>query len=152
MKESFKKWLLKIKELLSENRRPQDIALGIAIGVYIGCSPFYGFHTLLAVLVALVLHNTNRLAIILGTQISLPFLAPFIYWVEYKVGKKLLFWDFLVSQRHQDRLLEANHVELGLLSVLVGSVIVGLGAGAVSYALTLLAADRVQRRRATART
>ena len=76
----------KIKLLLLEHHEPRDIALGVAIVVYIGCSPFYGFHTLLAVLVAVVMHKPNRLAILAGTQVSLPFLAPLIYWAARPSG------------------------------------------------------------------
>ena len=137
----------KIRQLLLEHNEPKDIALGVAIGVFIGCSPWYGFHTLLAILVAFVMHKPNRLAIIAGTQISLPFLAPLIYWAEYKIGKFLLFCDLLIPQSSQDKLGEASHIELGLLSVLVGSVVLGLVCALLAYFATVAAAARIRRKR-----
>ena len=140
----IKKIIHKIRQLLWEHHEPKQVALGVAVGVFIGCSPFYGFHTVLALLVSFAIHRANRLAILAGTQVSLPFIAPFIYWAEYKIGKFLLFCDFLVPPASQDKLMEASHIELGLLSVLVGSVAVGFAGAWVSYFITRYAAARIK--------
>ncbi len=144
---NIKEMFQKIRLLLLEHQEPKDIALGVAVGVFIGCSPFYGFHTLLAILVAFVMHQPNRLAIIAGTQISLPFIAPLIYWAEYKIGKALLHCDRLMPELWQDKLFEVNNLELGLLSVLVGSIFFGLACAIASYFITLYAAKRVKEKR-----
>ena len=144
LKVNIKEIAQKIRQLLLEHNQPKDIALGVAVGVFIGCSPWYGFHTLLAVLVAFVMKKPNRLAIIAGTQISLPFLAPVIYWAEYKIGKFLIFCDLLIPQSGQEKLGEASNIELGLLSVLVGSVVLGLAFALLAYFATLIAAVRIK--------
>ncbi len=143
----IKELLQKIRSLFLEHQEPKAIALGVAVGVFIGCSPFYGFPTLLAILVAMVLRQSNRLAIIAGTQVSLPFFAPFIYWVEYKIGKALLFCDWLIPAIGQDKLSDVSHVELGLLSVLVGSIFFGAACAFVSYFVTLAAAKRIKEKK-----
>ncbi len=135
---------LKTKQLLKEHHSPEEIALGIAIGVFIGFTPFYGFHTVLAILAALLVRHANRLAILLGTQISLPFIAPLIYWAEYKVGKILLRSSLFIPQEGREKMLEANHVELGLLAILVGSVVLGLLFCAIAYIVTILVAKKIK--------
>ena len=133
----------KLRVLLEEHHQPKEIALGVAMGVFIGFSPFYGFHTLLAILVSLLVHKANRLAILAGTQVSLPFFAPAIYWAEYKIGKMLLSTDFLFLENGRD----LSNIELGLLYVLLGSVVLGLACSAASYFITLYAVDKIRARK-----
>lgn len=144
---NIKEMFQKIRFLLLEHQEPKEIAFGVAVGVFIGCSPFYGFHTLLAILVAFVMRKPNRLAILAGTQISLPFIAPLIYWVEYKIGKALLNSDRLMPEIWQDKLSEVNNLELGLLSVLVGSIFFGIVCAIASYYITVYAAKRFKEKR-----
>ena len=136
----LKEFVRKIAHLLGEQHEPKDIALGVAIGVFIGFSPLYGFHTMLAILAAVVIHKVNRLAILAGTQVSLPFIAPLIYWAEYKVGKMVVSYGMLVAQT--DR--ELNRIELGLWAIFVGSIVLGLVASCVAYVITLYATSRIK--------
>ena len=138
-----KEVLKKLRVLLEEHHEPKEIALGIAVGVFIGFSPLYGFHTLIAILVSLLMHKANRLAILAGTQVSLPFFAPVIYWAEYKVGKMLLTTDLLLIGNN----LELSHIELGLLGILLGSLLLGLVCSWLSYFATLYAAGKIKARR-----
>ena len=133
----------KTRLLLAEHHEPKEVAFGVAVGIFIGCTPLYGFHTILAILASLVMHKANRLAILAGTQISLPFLAPLIYWAEYKMGKTLLLLGLLIAQ--SDR--ELNHIELGLFAMLVGSAILGLIFACLGYFATLYAADKIKERK-----
>lgn len=142
MKTKIKAFIQKLRRLILENDSPKEIALGMAIGVFIGFSPLYGFHTLLAVLVAFMMKKTNRLAIIAGTQIS--FLAPVIYWAEYKVGKSILFWDWLMPQAGQDKLMEVNNIGLGLMALAVGSVVLGVLGAVAAYFVTMAAAKKIK--------
>jgi len=67
---------------------PERTALAFAIGVFLGFSPFLGFHTLMGVGVAF-LFRLNRIAVILGVWSNLPWLLvpfySFATWVGVKV-------------------------------------------------------------------
>ncbi len=63
----------------------QQLALAVGVGVFIGCLPFYGIHALLAVPAALFL-RLNYLVVFLGTQISLPYVAPFLALASIRIG------------------------------------------------------------------
>lgn len=68
---------------------PWKIALGLALGVFIGCTPLYGLHTLLALLVAFAL-RLNKVATVTGAWLNLPWFAPFVYGISLKVGEFVL--------------------------------------------------------------
>jgi uncharacterized protein (DUF2062 family) len=56
---------------------PHKIAMGIAAGVYVSYTPFFGLHFLVAALLAIVLRG-NVLAALLGTFFGNPLTFPFI--------------------------------------------------------------------------
>ncbi|MBN2119515.1 MAG: DUF2062 domain-containing protein [Candidatus Omnitrophica bacterium] len=79
-----------ILALLRLNNTPQQIALGLAVGVFIGITFPYGLHTLFAIIFSFLIPRTNKIAIIGGTCVSLPPTAPFIMWAGYEVGRFIL--------------------------------------------------------------
>ena len=60
-------------------------AKGLAIGVFSGCFPFFGFQTLIGVFLAKLAKGNLFLAAI-GTWISNPFTYLPLYYFNYKVG------------------------------------------------------------------
>ena len=68
---------------------PAQRARGMALGVFSGCFPFFGFQTLLGVMLA-SLFRGNRLLAATGTWISNPFTYLPLYWLNYKIGSSLL--------------------------------------------------------------
>ena len=60
-------------------------AKGLAIGVFSGCFPFFGFQTLIGVFFAKLARGNIVLAAI-GTWISNPFTYFPLYYFNYKVG------------------------------------------------------------------
>ena len=77
------------KKILSlfrnQNGSPFFNAKGLAIGVFSGCFPFFGFQTLLGVFFAKLAKGYIVLAAI-GTWISNPFTYIPLYYFNYKVG------------------------------------------------------------------
>ncbi len=73
---------------------PEEIAKGLALGIFIGLTPTFGFQMLLAVCLAVML-NENKFAAVLGVWITNPFTAPFIYALEYESGRVLLNMDYV---------------------------------------------------------
>ncbi len=80
---------IKHKKILSlfrnHNGSPFFNAKGLAIGVFSGCFPFFGFQTLIGVFFA-KLAKGNVLLAAIGTWISNPFTYIPLYYLNYKVG------------------------------------------------------------------
>jgi len=74
--------------LLRLKGQPREVAGGMAIGVFVGMTPTVPLHTVLAVLIALILKR-SKLAAALGVWVANPFMLPFIYFLDYKVGQLL---------------------------------------------------------------
>ncbi len=127
-----------IHHLLISNNEPESIALGVAIGAFICVLPLYGFHTLLLILFALVIPRANKIAMLLGTNLSLPPTLPFITWAGYEIGRLVLpganyppfGFDYF---RHFDW----KHFGDFYYPLFIGSVVLGLLCGMVAYLAAL---------------
>ena len=77
------------KKILSlfrnQNGSPLFNAKGLAIGVFSGCFPFFGFQTLIGVFLAKLAKGNIVLAAV-GTWIRNPFTYIPLYYFNYKVG------------------------------------------------------------------
>jgi uncharacterized protein (DUF2062 family) len=114
----------------TEANTPVRQALAIGLGLYVGCTPFIGFHLALALGLGW-LFGLNRFKIYLAAHISNPLVAPFLYALEIQVGTWLRTGHFLsVATLHEVRLL-------GLaVDVLIGSVVVGAVFFVLGFLLT----------------
>ena len=87
------KKIFNYKKILSlirnQNGSPFFNAKGLAIGVFSGCFPFFGFQTLIGVFFAKLAKGNIMLAAI-GTWISNPFTYIPLYYFNYKVGSIFL--------------------------------------------------------------
>ena len=68
---------------------PREIALGFALGIFIGMTPSIGIQMALAVLMA-ALFKWNKLSAAAGVLITNPLTAPLIYSMNYVIGARLL--------------------------------------------------------------
>jgi len=82
IKKHFCSLLEKIKRLQGN---PHYIAMGMAIGVFVGVTPTIPFHTALAIALAFVLRGSKPAAAI-GVWIANPLTIPLFYYGSYKVG------------------------------------------------------------------
>ena len=115
---------------------PRQIGLGMALGVFVGMTPFLGFHTVIAVMLA-ALMKWSKIAAGLGVFITNPFTAPLIYPLTYKLGVMVAGFSKI---SHFPRLFEPGGVvgimknsPMILVDLLVGGVIVGIPLALVSY-------------------
>jgi uncharacterized protein (DUF2062 family) len=69
--------------------QPREIALGLALGLFIGMTPSMGIQTAIAVFLA-VLFKWNKFSAAIGAWITNPLTAPFIYSFNYLIGARLL--------------------------------------------------------------
>jgi uncharacterized protein (DUF2062 family) len=103
----------------TEGNTPIRQALSIGLGLYIGASPFVGFHLLLTIFFGW-LFGLNRLKAYLASNISNPLVAPLLYATEIQVGA----W-FRTGHVYSAATLDQVHLQGLALDVLLGSVVVG---------------------------
>jgi uncharacterized protein (DUF2062 family)/SAM-dependent methyltransferase len=96
-------------------------AAAVALGVFIGCLPVYGFHFLMCWSLGLVL-RVNRLKVYLAANISNPLVAPWLVVAEIEAGAWLRRGTFhAVAPRAMNN---SNAAVFGA-DLLVGSLVVG---------------------------
>ena len=122
--------------LLRLRGEPEEVAGGLAIGVFIGFTPTVPLHTVLAVLIAL-LFRKSKLAAALGCWIANPFVLPFIYVLDYQVGHFMLGTERLSLDL--SALSGSYLINLGseiAIPLFIGGLVVGLFSVLPSYFLT----------------
>ncbi len=108
---------------------PGERARGVALGVFSGCFPFFGFQTLIGIILAKALRG-NLLLAAAATWISNPFTYLPLFWLNYKIGE-----IFLGVGKNVDGLQELSRQDLfeqGWIfssRILLGSSVVGLFLG-----------------------
>jgi uncharacterized protein (DUF2062 family)/SAM-dependent methyltransferase len=114
----------------TEYNTPGRQAAAIALGLFIGATPFIGFHLLLTLAFASML-RVNRLKAYLAANISNPFFAPFLYAAEIQVGAWL-------RTGHTYSTTMLSELRLGGLAIdiLIGSAVIGAALAAAGAAVT----------------
>jgi uncharacterized protein (DUF2062 family)/2-polyprenyl-3-methyl-5-hydroxy-6-metoxy-1,4-benzoquinol methylase len=88
-------WLRRLyMTLRTEHTTPGKVAAGVAVGVFVGCSPFWGFHLALALLLATVF-RLNRVLVYAATNLANPLTAPPLLFAEVQVGHRILMGTWL---------------------------------------------------------
>jgi hypothetical protein len=125
-----------LKRIIYLNNTPREIALGVAIGVFIGILPLYGLHTILVVVFALIVRQSNKIAILLGTNISLPPTLPFITWAGYNTGRLILSKDYPALSWTMFEHFSYKNTATLYYPLFIGSLVLGLSCAFISYFLT----------------
>ena len=82
----IRRWL---DALLHVADTPERTAAAFAMGVFFGFSPFLGFHTVLAIIVAFMF-DLNRVATLLGVYSNLPWIIAPYYAIVTMIGAKII--------------------------------------------------------------
>lgn len=123
--------------LLRRHRSTAQIAMAVGLGVLIGTTPFFGFHAPIAIALAL-LFRLNVIAIFLGTQISIPPLAPLLAFSSIKLG------SFILGSKPPET-FEFQTAKLFFIDWLVGSLFLGTALGVLAGSGTYLIHRRLVR-------
>jgi hypothetical protein len=118
---------------------PKKIATSFAVGVFIGFSPFFGFHTLLGLSAAYVL-RLSRLATVTGVFITNPISLVPIYTFCIWLGMIIMGMDVTEVINHIDwkSMTIANmatELESFIYPLFLGTFISGVVGGVISYYL-----------------
>ena len=118
------------KKILSlfwdQDGTPYFNAKGIAVGVFSGCFPFFGFQTLLGIFFARLI-NGNLVLAAIGTWISNPFTYVPLYILNFKVGS--IFFKDNSKNIDFNELIRDDIFNQGWIftsRLLLGSCLVGL--------------------------
>ncbi|MDD5455345.1 MAG: DUF2062 domain-containing protein [Candidatus Ratteibacteria bacterium] len=134
----FKKlWGELKKETLSRNN-PHQIALGIGVGAFLGVLPLQGFKTALVVLLGSLYKKVNIIAAFaVSTIFSLFPVIPFVYFLDYWIGTKILGMPVIFT------IESFKHFNIKMLggsvsALFVGSAFTGILFGILSYSISLV--------------
>jgi uncharacterized protein len=121
---------------------PGRVALALAVGVFISCTPFWGLQTVLSLAVATIF-RLNRAVTVTGTWLNLPWFAPVVYGFALHIGALVLpdlhgadVAEIVELLRMSSALSAAEMLELlrsVSLALLIGTAAVGTVAGAITY-------------------
>ncbi|MEI8348969.1 MAG: DUF2062 domain-containing protein [Candidatus Omnitrophota bacterium] len=148
MKWKFKKILVRLFKL---NNTPQEIALGTAIGVFIAILPVYGLHTVMVIVAAILVRPANKIAILLGTNISLPPTVPFITWAGYEIGRLILKGNYEPLAWSDFKNITFKNISSHYKPLFLGSVILGIICAIVFYFLIFFLVRKIKNRKKHAR-
>ncbi len=138
-----------IKKLLHIDDTPERTALAFSVGVFLGFSPFLGFHTLGGLALAFVF-RLNRVAVLLGAWMNTPWwIVPYYMmatWVGMKLVRCEIEWTTFLDLFHTGA--QEGFVRTGfwhqiasqwslLLSFGVGSLFLAFLLSLVTYPLSL---------------
>jgi uncharacterized protein (TIGR03546 family) len=124
----LRQWWSQVK---NEQATPARLGAAVALGVVVGCSPFFGLQMLLTVLLAWAL-RLNKVAALLGSQISTPPLTPILLIAAAQIGERLLHGRWLPVTLEELQALPLRQFAADfLLDLVVGGLVVGgvLGLG-----------------------
>ena len=151
-KTALRRWT---EKLLHIHDSPERTAAAFALGIGLGFSPFLGLHTVIGLLLAFTL-NLNRVAVLVGVYLHLPWFMPAYYtattafgaWLtgthmppgfvhqflnQIEVSWRLPYWrETFYGWGAAVRLLRPL-----LIPYLLGGTIVGTIMGIASYPLSL---------------
>ena len=147
-KKSFKEIIAALVKVLKEHDNPHEIALGVAIGSFIGILPVYGLHTVLCLIALFLIPRANKLAILLGTNVSLPPTIATITWTSYDIGRLILInkhyppisWEYIKN-------FKISRVSEFYYPLFIGSAVLGLLCAVFFYFITLAIANHFKNKR-----
>jgi uncharacterized protein (DUF2062 family) len=139
-------WKKRCKQILAIDAHPGHIAAGFAVGVFISFTPFFGLHTPMAI-VAAVIFRLNKLTTITGAWINTPITVVPVLIGSYQLGAFILGrpptplnlgkldWDCTIT-------LLKQHGE----PILLGSSLLGFAAALAGYAICYWLVVRFRRK------
>jgi uncharacterized protein (DUF2062 family) len=144
----FARWLNPLRclrDLRGSELGQMEFASALALGAWIGTSPFFGLHTAICLYVAWRL-NLRPAAMILGSQVSLPPLGVALAMLSAWVGHVLLTGRILVLNEFKLEWSEIPRLAWQWLPAwLLGSCVVGLVLALAVFGATLLATMPLRR-------
>ena len=126
---------------------PREIALGFALGIFVGMTPTIGVQTPIAIFLA-ALFKWSKLSSAIGVWISNPLTAPILYGVTYITGAKILSLEPVFNMPLSPTwstfkaMLQKAPQAFGAMTV--GGALLGIPLAIVGYYLAYVAVEKYQ--------
>ncbi|WP_162845439.1 DUF2062 domain-containing protein [Labilibaculum antarcticum] len=118
------------------------IAASLALGIFIAFSPAWGFQTVLAISLALLLKLNKVLALITVNISSIPPLIPLIIIAGYQTGALVLHGEF---QKEVPDLMNLSTLGENYLQFALGSLVFAIMIGVIFYLVISLILGRYRK-------
>lgn len=135
-KKSFKRFIK--EDVLESDGSNRTKAFSVALGVLIGFSPFWGFHTLLTISLA-VLFKLNKVLAFVASNVSIPPFIPFIIAASLFLGSPFVGGNSNIFSQE----LNFDLVKNNLLQYLIGSAILSVSMSVISGTAVFLFLNKV---------
>jgi uncharacterized protein (DUF2062 family) len=138
-----------LKRILRLSGTPYAIAMGTAIGAFVACTPFVGFHLVITFALAWLVRG-NMIAGAIGTGLGNPATFPLIWAGTYELGHFMLEGSSAgAPPRLGHDLLHKSFDQIVPLiqPMLIGSVPIGLAVGCVVYVIVYKAISAYRKAR-----
>lgn len=142
----FRYYSLRFKRLGGD---PKSLAMGTAVGIFIGLTPTVPLHTVAIVGVTLLMRVSTLAALISATVVSNPLTFALQYYLSWKIGN-FIFPDRLTWDRLQEVLKVITNESFltslktvsnlsfdAVLVMMVGGIILAIPATLISYYIAL---------------
>jgi len=130
-KKSFKRFIK--EDVLESDGSNRTKAFSITLGVFIGLSPFWGFHTLLVISLS-VLFKLNKVLAFVASNVSLPPFIPFIIAASLFLGSPFVHGDSNILSSE----LNFDLIKNNLLQYVIGSAILATSMSALCGILAFI--------------
>jgi len=127
---------------------PREIALGFALGLFVGMSPTMGFQMAIAVFLA-ALFKWNKLSAVASVWVTNPVTAPVIYGLTYFIGAQILGIKGISltpeTMSVSSFLVLFKKTPVILWAMTLGGVVVGIPLAVTGYVVINKVVDTYQR-------
>ncbi|MDP3917483.1 MAG: DUF2062 domain-containing protein [Nanoarchaeota archaeon] len=130
------------KEVLEIKKTPHEIALGFAVGTFIGILPTPGINIILALIIIFIFKHLNKIAIFGGIAIFNPVTTTPLIYYAHRIGGLIV-----TPLRPTDKLYPLIREFLDLsIRIIVGTLILAPIIAAISYFIVKKIVIKVQKR------
>jgi uncharacterized protein len=139
---------------------PEEVARGVAIGIFIGITPTIPLHTVLILFIALLLRAGKIAGLLASCVVSNPLTFFFQYYLSWRIGTWLLPYDLSWERIQSVMSVISGHSSFkasleafsrlggeAILVMLSGGIILALPFTIVSYFLSLSFFKKLRRRK-----
>ena len=119
------------EDVIKSQEAPRKKAAAIALGIFVGISPFWGIHTLLVFTLAAAF-KLNKVIAFLFSNISIPPFIPIIIYASYQTGSVIsgngFDWDLELQNFNS-----GIDIFMGLWQYIIGSITLAIVMAIVSW-------------------
>ncbi|MBL4745637.1 MAG: DUF2062 domain-containing protein [Flavobacteriaceae bacterium] len=131
-KKGFKKFF--VENIIKNEDSPLKKSSAIALGVFIGIAPFWGFQGVLAILLATIF-KLNKTISFAFSNISIPPVIPVIIFASFKIGDVLLGSN---TEFNTEDLLANLKILTNVKEYVLGSFVLATSMACLAFGISLL--------------